>query len=93
MDQLPRAQSDWAGNPEPSANVDDLFDSQRAYLPTLLATVTQTLDPNPKTAALWLKRAQNIIDLSDTGFVTAEVWLQHLIADGWTTEGPDPRWP
>jgi hypothetical protein len=93
MDQLPGAQSDWAGNPEPSANVDDLFDSQRAYLPTLLATVTQTLDPNPKTAALWLKRAQNIIDLSDTGFVTAEVWLQHLIADGWTTEGPDPRWP
>ncbi len=93
MDQLPDVRSDWSGRPEPSANVDELFDDQRAYLPTLLATAPQELDPGPKTAASWLKRAQDMIDLSNTAFATEEAWLPHLIADGWTTEGPDIRWP
>ncbi len=93
LDVLGRPAVDWTGNLGGTINLDRLFDAQRAYLPALLATAAADLDPDPATATQWLKRAQTAIRLNSQEFVTTEVWRKHLVADGWTTEGPSTRWP
>ena len=93
MARLAGIQSDWCGDLSGPVQLDRLFEQQRAYLPTLLATATADLDPVPAIATQWLKRAQSAIRLNHQEFVPAEVWQQQLVADGWTTEGPDMRWP
>jgi hypothetical protein len=93
LEPLGRSAVDWSGNLGGTINLDRLYDAQRAYLPTLLTTATADLDPAPATATQWLKRAQTAIRLNNHEFVTTEVWRKHLVADGWTTEGPDTRWP
>lgn len=93
MARLAGIQSDWSGDLSGPVQLDRLFEQQRAYLPTLLATATADLDPVPATATQWLKRAQTAIRLNSQEFVTTEVWQQQLVADGWTTEGPIGRWP
>ncbi|MBP7687713.1 MAG: hypothetical protein KA765_07390 [Thermoflexales bacterium] len=91
--RLAGIQSDWCGDLSGPVQLDRLFEQQRAYLPTLLATATADLDPGPVTATHWLKQAQNAIKLNSQEFVTIDVWRKHLAAEGWTSEGPDNRWP
>lgn len=91
--RLAGIQSDWCGDLSGPVQLDRLFEQQRAYLPTLLATATADLDPGPVTATHWLKQAQNAIKLNSQEFVTTEVWQKQLVANGWTTEGPSTRWP
>ncbi|MFN8596511.1 MAG: hypothetical protein U0559_10055 [Anaerolineae bacterium] len=93
LELLGGIQTDWSGETDLAGAIEGLYDSQRAYLPSLLADVTQSLDPSAQTATQWLKRAQDLMKAEHSQFVTAEVWRQRFIADGWTTEGPDTRWP
>ena len=91
--QLAGIQSDWCGDLNGPVQLDRLFEQQRAYLPTLLATATADLHPGPVTATHWLKQAQNAIKLNTQEFVTVDGWRKQLASEGWTSEGPDNRWP
>jgi hypothetical protein len=93
MTHLAGIQSDWSGDLNGPVQLDRLFDLQRAYLPTLLTTATADLDPVPAIATQWLKAAQTAIRLNSQEFVTMDTWQKQLVADGWTTEGPELRWP
>jgi len=93
LELLGGIQTDWSGETDLADAIEGLYDSQRAYLPSLLAEVTQNQDPSAVTATQWLKRAQTTASNDEGQFVTAEVWRQRFIADGWTTEGPGTRWP
>lgn len=93
MARLAGIQSDWCGDLSGPVQLDRLFEQQRAYLPTLLATATADLDPAPAMATHWLKRAQTAIRLNSLEFVPTDTWQKQLVADGWTTEGPSTRWP
>lgn len=93
LELLRGIQTDWSGEADPASGVEGLYDSQRAFLPSLLAAATHDLDPSALTATQWLKRAQTMAEAESAQFITAEVWQQRFIADGWTTEGPQSRWP
>lgn len=103
MEVLTGMQSDWSGSvvqPVYAQNgkvgvphLDDLYDSQRAALPGLLAQVTAELDPDGVTGNRWVNAAENLISAYGADFVKVAQWRERLIANGWTTEGPQTRWP
>jgi hypothetical protein len=93
-------QSDWVGEgntplhtQRSRLNTDGLYDSLRANLPNLLATATQDLDPAAETANQWLAAARRLVTEPGGNFVRVEEWKPQLVANGWTTEGPESRWP
>lgn len=103
LEILTGLQTDWSGSlvtPAYAQNgraagvdLDGLYDSLRANLPNLLAQATTDLDPDAVIASRWVNAAENLISTYGADFVKVADWRERLIANGWTTEGPQTRWP